>query len=112
MSRITGTDSDEWHPGPGVQYIDRSRVVYELHAHEGGPPDPAQEATDPFLPQTARARRGQRADATASNSTADGIPRLAGLIVPPTARTATEWATTTRTQSSYARPVAGPGGDR
>jgi hypothetical protein len=49
---IPGTASDEWHPGPGVEWIDRSRVVYELHAHEGGPPDPAQEAADPFLPQT------------------------------------------------------------
>jgi hypothetical protein len=39
-------------PCPGVEYIDRSRVVHELHAHEGGPPDPAQEAADPFLPQT------------------------------------------------------------
>jgi hypothetical protein len=39
-------------PCPGVEYIDRSRVVHELHAHEGGPPDSAQEAADPFLPQT------------------------------------------------------------
>jgi hypothetical protein len=52
MSRITGTASDEWHPGPGVEWTDRSRVVHELHGHEGGPPDPAQEAADPFLPQT------------------------------------------------------------
>jgi hypothetical protein len=39
-------------PCPGVEYIDGSRVVHELHAHEGGPPDSAQEAADPFLPQT------------------------------------------------------------
>lgn len=49
---IPGTASDEWHPAPGVEWIDRSRVVHELHAQEGGPPDPGKEAADPFLPQT------------------------------------------------------------
>jgi hypothetical protein len=52
MSRITGTTCGERHPSSRVEWTDRSRVVCELHAHEGGPPDPAQEAADPFLPQT------------------------------------------------------------
>jgi hypothetical protein len=51
MSRTPGIASDERHPRTQVQWIDRSRVVYELHPHEGGPPDPGQEAADPFLPQ-------------------------------------------------------------
>lgn len=68
---IPGTASDEWHPAPGVEWIDRSRVVHELRAHEGGPPDPGKEAADPFLPQT----RERRPPVGASTPAARHRPR-------------------------------------
>ncbi len=73
MSRTPGSASKERHPSPLVEWIDRSRFVYELHPHEGGPPDPGQEATDPFLPPS-------RSNTVAGERMTDAdAPQAAGL---------------------------------
>jgi hypothetical protein len=82
MSRTPGNAKKEWHPSPLVEWIDRSRVVYELHLHEGGPPDPGQEAADPFLPQSRSNTCAGEADAPQAASVDRRQPRVIGQPAP------------------------------
>lgn len=91
MSRTRGIASKEWHPSPLVEWIDRSRFVYELHAHEGGPPDPGQEAADPFLPQS---RSNTGAGESDPRKAADVDRRAPRVIVQPVPTRAAALTTT------------------